>query len=498
MGKNKNNKKNVTLSAKSSKNTVANPTQEVKKPEVKVEEPKVETPTQVAPAETPVATPIKEPVKTPEKKEEKKAEPKKPEPKKEEPKKEEKKTKTKKEHIPTIVPEDVTDNTAEKALERAKGITNAIPVGSSESSLNGKAMLANVMWEKYGKNQELAKNYPELYNDLMGNLDVVVLLGLVDVRQEMINKHTSGELSLTVAPENILHLQSMADMLGIKLAPAKALPGNDGQLSIDFKESVVPEELTKDAGKSEGREVPELDPSKINSDEEVIEALKYLLSNGKNTAENVVNTVEWYRTYNIKKASGADEILKFDNYTVGDWMHDIFHKVTPTSLVTGLGRSLYLLTKNTGSPCMAHTILHKNISKMGWSEDQIASTLKCFLTEKIRYELKTDDPKELANDKVIQILLSSIGNDYINEIVNNFDVTLTGDKDKDSALLEKRNRSRMVIGAVRQNYFDPSAKISPDEVRMTIGRIINLYRDPADRLEEYCGEEFIPAEEKKN
>ena len=83
-------------------------------------------------------------------------------------------------------------------------------------------------------------------------------------------------------------------MLGIKLAPAKALPGNDGQMSINFSESEVPTELANSKPKVE---IPELDPNKITNDEELKTALNYLISKEKNVAENIVNTVEWYRVY---------------------------------------------------------------------------------------------------------------------------------------------------------------------------------------------------------
>lgn len=196
--------------------------------------------------------------------------------------------KQKKDKTPTIIPEEVTEDKPkvspeEKAIKRATslvgGITGAgIPVGSTASSVDGKAMLAFVMQQRYANNEELAKRYPEVYADINRTIDVVSLLALVDIRQDLFNRGERGELQLMIDANQLMPLQGMAEMLGIKLAPAKALPGSDdGQLAIDFNKSEIPEELAKDAGKTVTK-VPELDPNKITTDEEIDEALTYLIN----------------------------------------------------------------------------------------------------------------------------------------------------------------------------------------------------------------------------
>ena len=187
------------------------------------------------------------------------------------------KPKKKEEKIPTIIPEDATGKNSpeKKAVERAANLitgipTAGIPIGSRESSVDGKAMLAFVMQQRYANNEELKKQYPELYADINRSIDVVTLLALVDVRQDLFDRGERGELQLQIASDQVLPLQSMAEMLGIKLAPAKALPGNDGQMSINFSESEVPTELANSKPKVE---IPELDPNKIANDEELKTAL---------------------------------------------------------------------------------------------------------------------------------------------------------------------------------------------------------------------------------
>lgn len=431
--------------------------------------------------------------------------------------------KQKKDKTPTIIPEEVTEDKPkvspeEKALKRAtslvSGITGAgIPVGSTASSVDGKAMLAFVMQQRYANNEELAKRYPEVYADINRTIDVVNLLALVDIRQDLFNRGERGELQLMIDANQLMPLQGMAEMLGIKLAPAKALPGSDdGQLAIDFNKSEIPEELAKDAGKTVTK-VPELDPNKITTDEEIDEALTYLINKERNVATNIVNTVEWYRTLRGLKETNADKKLALDEMTVGDWMNEIFSRINPVSLLKGLGSSVYVYTSQTGSPCMAHSVLHNHLTKAGWSEEQVAETVRALINENFR--LKQKDNKELTpeSDKAISAIISNLGEEYIDKLFADWGINLEGvEESKKNQLENDRKIARMVLGSIKTNFFSKDENPTPDELRLKVGQIINLYRDPASRLAAYCQssitspiekeypekKEEKPADEKKN
>ena len=401
--------------------------------------------------------------------------------------------KQKKDKTPTIIPEEVTEDKPkvspeEKALKRAtslvSGITGAgIPVGSTASSVDGKAMLAFVMQQRYANNEELAKRYPEVYADINRTIDVVSLLALVDIRQDLFNRGERGELQLMIDANQLMPLQGMAEMLGIKLAPAKALPGSDdGQLAIDFNKSEIPEELAKDAGKTVTK-VPELDPNKITTDEEIDEALTYLINKERNVATNIVNTVEWYRTLRGLKETNADKKLALDEMTVGDWMNEIFSRINPVSLLKGLGSSVYVYTSQTGSPCMAHSVLHNHLTKAGWSEEQVAETVRALINENFR--LKQKDNKELTpeSDKAISAIISNLGEEYIDKLFADWGINLEGvEESKKNQLENDRKIARTVLGSIKTNFFSKDESPTPDELRLKVGQIINLYRDPVSRF----------------
>lgn len=414
-----------------------------------------------------------------------------------------KKTK-KEEKIPTVIPEEATGerNGTKNALNRAATLVNGIggagiPIGSVESSVDGKAMLAYVMQQRYANNSELQKQYPELYADINRSIDVVTLLALVDLRQDLFNRGERGELQLQIAADQVLPLQSMADLLGIKLAPAKALPGaTDGQMTINFSESQIPEELKEN--KSKVDKTPELDPNKITTEEEIKEALDYLIKKDKNVAEAIVNTVEWYRVLRGLKEENAEKKLELDERSVTDWINEIFSIIQPTAILRGLGQAVYLYTSQTGSPCMAHAIMHNHMSKVGWSEEQIAEALRALIGENFRYKQK-DNPKiEAKDDKALKAVTGMLGNEYITKLFNDFNIKTEGVEDNKKVELEAaRENARKVLGTIRTNYFDKQKEAPTlDKMRMVVGQIINLYRDPADRLVEYCQSEVIaPTEE---
>ena len=427
--------------------------------ESKVEEPVVEQPAAVeqpAPADPPKPEPAVEEIKE-EKKEEKK----------------DKKDKKEKK-VPTFIPEEVHHD--ELRVQKSSA-------GSAvqRSSADAKSRIMTVIWEKYGKDADFAKQYPEAYTDMMRNLDVVTVLALADIQNELQERTASGELKLTVAADQIMPLQNIAGMLGIELCEVKALPGNtdDKQLKINF-----PEELKE---KKEEKK-PELDPSKISSDEELKKAIEFLLRETPNVAVNIASTIQWYHDYCIFKTDNADKKLEYDNRAISEWVNDIFSKVQPTAILRGLGRSLYLYTKETGSPITAHTVLHHHLSQLGYSEEAIADLVKALITEQFRYNLSTDpkankDPKE---DKAMMAIISNIGNDYIDTLFNNFNAEITKDTTNEEQFQIKK--AKEIVGRVRTNYLKDEAsekKCTEDALRMAIGRIINLYRDPMNPLMEY-------------
>lgn len=368
-----------------------------------------------------------------------------------------------------------------------KKVINNIPIGSTGSSFDAKAMLAYTMNDRYKNNKELAERYPEFYQAMNRNIDVVVVLALVDLRNEIATRNSKGELKLTLEPDQVIQLQEAASLVGIELAPAKALPNKaDGQMELNFTESKIPEALKEN--KEEEKEV-ELDPKKITSEEEVNNALSYLLKHGKNIIENIINTVEWYRVFRCMKEENADKKLELDNRSVEEWLTEIFERIPTTAIFNGYGSAMYNFTYVSGNPLKAHSITHSYATKAGWSEEQIASLVKLLISGK--YHLKVKDaqtPADPKENKAINAIVGSLGVEFVDKLFKDLNAEDSSTKDE----------AKKTIDCVRNHYFKKETNVSLDELRLKVGQIINLYRDPMDRIAEYAFSCEQVETEKKN
>lgn len=403
----------------------------------------------------------------------------------------EKQQKPKKDKTPTVIAEEVSTEDAMINLAKTVGTT----ASSSGVSMDTAAMLSYVGHQRFTLNEELKRNSPEFYDACNQSINAVWFLGMLSVQQEMIRMESEGKLRLIVSPEQIMPMQEMAKMFGVELAPAKALPDlKDGQLAIDFTpggETKVPEEL-KD--RVPLKEDPELDPKKVGKDPEKIkDALEFLIRKDRNIAISLVNTIEWYRILCIENAESADKKLELDNRSISDWMEEIFTIAPPKGILTGLGRSVYLYTKTQGSPVSAHCLLHGQLKDL-WSEEQIASALKVLLKENFRYNLESskdtekEEVKNPVDDKAIQATIGSLGISYVDKLFADLDVDINpDDKDKHEKELRKKE-ARKIISLVRANYYPGKIEPTREHYRFAVGKIINWYRSPMDRLAEFEGD----------
>lgn len=404
--------------------------------------------------------------------------------------------KPKKDKTPTVIAEEVDPSEAVKTLAKSVGA----PINSSTSSTDAKAMLAYVGHQRFTNNEDLKKNFPEQYNAINQAINAVWFLGMIGIQQEMANMQAEGKLQLIVAPEQVMPLQEMAEMFGVKLATPKALLGaTDGQLAIPFgpQETIIPEEL-KDV-KIAKLEVPETDIEKVGSDhEKICAALEYMLRKDRNIVISLMETIEWYRKLCIHNATTADEKLKIDGRQIDEWINEIFHLVPVASLMKGIGRAVYLYTKKENSPVSAHCIIHGTVPSV--ADDEVVRIVRTFIQENFRYSLedkvdangniiKTEKNENPAEDKAIQATMGVIGTDYVDKLMHDYTCSVPeGATDEQLAEIKiARDRARRIISLVRANYYPGKVPPTNEQLRFAVGKIVNYYRSPMDKIAEFEG-----------
>ena len=390
--------------------------------------------------------------------------------------------------VPTVIAEEV-DATA---IGKQLGIPIEGTTKSNQSSTDAKAMLVNYGYQRFINNREFKEQYPEKYAQTAQAIDAVWLLAMVEVKNEFAERTDRGEFIVKVSPDQIIPLNEVAEVMGIKLAAPKAIegPNGDKQLAIDFSKAEIPDDIkekqTANMG-GEAPEIPELNIEKISTKEQIKAALEYLIRKERNIAVNIVNTVEWYRNLRITKEENADKRLQLDDRGVFDWITEIFSIIEPSGLFNGLGKAVYLYTAQHKSPIVAHSLLRAHMKPMGWNDEQVMQAVKALIQENFRLKQKENPELKVTEDKALQAIISNFSNDYITKLLNDYHTIISSDEDSKKIidLEEAKKNATKIIQNVRMNFFPEKTTPTDDQLRMVIGQIINLYRDPMDRLAEY-------------
>ena len=371
----------------------------------------------------------------------------------------------------------------EKEIEKAAdpmlniGIIGTAGVTTASSMHpNQKVQLAVLMQERYVNNPELQKSNPELYNAMNGNVDTLVVLSLYDVQREVAERNANGEFTLLASPEAIIKLDEVAKTMGFNFKLQKALdsPKNkDGQSMLNFQEVMeMPVETKKDLDAEYAENVkPELDVTKISTPEDVAKGLAWMLRTDTKVTlgKALVNTINWYRAYKICSTTELEKKEEYRKALPGILVTEIFSIISPTVFLKGLGGSVYTYTSQFGTPIFAHAILHKYM-KDSCTEEEIASILVAILNVKFHEKVLEDKTLKEYDEKALIALNNSKDIEWIDALMT----------------AEKSDEKYRIKSCVIESYFKEQK--DPDmynKIRVQIGMLINLYRNPEDRLVEF-------------
>lgn len=377
-------------------------------------------------------------------------------------------------------------------------------VGSSRSALdaNHKVDLLTLTHKFFKEDPDSGRKYT------LGFLDAIDKILAAGIVSALADEAAFGEGSFSMVLNHTMYPQLVvaAKEMGVTLPAAKSLEvKNDGTVEIQ-KEQVKLDKNVKEELKKEKEivdENPELDPEKVaNLDEEALrKALSYILITGpkttkvKDTLCNVVDFMRKYRMALAKKAeNAADAMLKYDDYTTGQWLDDAFSYVKPTFLLHGIGRGFVSCTSLEKSPVSAFCILRRSLTKddgtVEWDDQSIADAVKSITIfvaknciEQEQKNLDALDPKAKDYKDVSKKYKASIQhyNDCISYLENTGNIVeslVQGVEDGDPVLekIYQRVRDRYYPGKSREVF-----KNLDENVAMQTGIILNMFKAPGTR-----------------
>ena len=384
--------------------------------------------------------------------------------------------------------------------------------GSTQSSLdaNHRVDLLHLADDIFRKDPDAERKFSLEVRD---GVNAIVAAGVVAaIADEAVygNSTFSAVLNHTMYPQLLVAAKDM----GITLPNVKALPVDEnGNVTVDSKEVKVSkkakEKLTEEHAIED--EKPELDPVKVASmsEEDLKKALQYLLivgpkkTNIKNTLVSVVDFMRTYRMTMADKAENSAEAkLKYDNYTVDQWLMDAFSYVKPTFLLHGIGRGLITMASLDKSPISSFCILRKTLSdpetgQPVWDEQSIADAVKAIIYL-VANNAIADEQKNLdALDKKAKDY-KDVSEKYKNSIQHYKDIlgyVTNPDPETVSSLIEKMDKDKdpvaiKIYGRIKDQYYPNSARGGFKNMDYNIvqhaGIICNMFKPLADQDETYA------------
>lgn len=384
--------------------------------------------------------------------------------------------------------------------------------GSTQSSLdaNHRVDLLHLADDIFRKDPDAERKFSLEVRD---GVNAIVAAGVVAaIADEAVygNSTFSAVLNHTMYPQLLVAAKDM----GITLPNVKALPVDEnGNVTVDSKEVKVSKEakekLTEEHAIED--EKPELDPVKVAnmSEEDLKKALQYLLivgpkkTNIKNTLVSVVDFMRTYRMTMADKAENSAEVkLKYDDYTVDQWLMDAFSYVKPTFLLHGIGRGLITMASLDKSPISSFCILRKTLSdpetgQPVWDEQSIADAVKAIIYL-VANNAIADEQKNLdALDKKAKDY-KDVSEKYKNSIQHYKDIlgyVTNPDPEIVSSLIEKMDKDKdpvaiKIYGRIKDQYYPNSARGGFKNMDYNIiqhaGIICNMFKPFADQDETYA------------
>ena len=199
---------------------------------------------------------------------------------------------------------------------------------------------------------------PELNSMLRKQYAVALVIANVLLQEEMKATGTDKRLGLILKDEDVNAFVNAVNELGITGVKQLEVKPADGQTAIDFTDVIIPEEVTKSVEvekKIIEAPVPELDPEKISSEEDLIKAVQYTatrnyIGESKKTgrplhgAELVINCMKLVSLYRL--AHAADEKTKNELAAkqADYWVNEVF-KLLITTETPQLPTKIYSMCK---------------------------------------------------------------------------------------------------------------------------------------------------------
>lgn len=348
--------------------------------------------------------------------------------------------------------------------------------------------------------KEISETTPELRRAQIHSINLFNVLTGIRTMYEFKAVEAAGYnlgFKMLGTQEDYAQLIEEAAAIGIVVNPdMKALPAktkDPDQKQFEFTEEDVTienkeleKQLKKDAkAKTEmAAEQPEIDHTKLKKgdDEGLKKALHYYMSNADVFANAIKDTTDWYRNYlmyhKVKSDDTKEALDLVKAMSIGEVFGEILDLIAPTSVLSGIGSSMYINTKNKKSIIPAHCTLVKQAGAI-LNQQEIASIIKVIIEKRALWNITAtkDDKSDVTDDAAVQTILDVPSTEVI-----------------DAIMAHETPENKELYFRIISTFYGKTKDMPQTEefqtelntnVRNIIGCIFNLYASSGNRLAEF-------------
>lgn len=378
--------------------------------------------------------------------------------------------------------------------------------------------LANLIQRRYVENKaETVQKFGQPFLDGMNT--VADALIVTTVIQQVVSTNTP--FALLIKNSAYPQIQSLAKTFGVELPAVDklALPQitskpNDGQLQLEFKPDMIPEDtkkrVLKEAAKA-SENAPELDPTKFKSNDDVAAAVTYLLSKRDDMKNGIaknllsaIKVVKDYRYCEIESLNGTEKEEKkktLDSRTIGDWMTDMATFSEPTLIYETLGYAMVKTVVNEKCPVGAFLDarhIFTNKGECAFTDDEISIIVKMLVNWYCTYSIAkntdilnkkklTDAAKNTAKAEIERCKSAlHFTSNFDNEIIKSVEDVFTAESSSVAKKLYYFTRGQY-YGKEISGTKNPEAEFENllYNVCQRVGIIANLFKSVVDHNDDY-------------
>lgn len=318
-------------------------------------------------------------------------------------------------------------------------------------------------------------------------------------------------------------IEAAADMNIVIDQKALPAPSKEGTVQIPST-AIKPSKEAKEQIKKEHDimvKKPEVDPTKIDSEEALKEAILFIMADRQNTIEKITDSIDFYRSYLLiqaEKSEKAEEAKKSINDKSNVALFEEISKLVHDCplVITGIGSKMGMFTGTTKSPISAFCMLrnaakNRKTGEYALSDQEVADLTRIIVVwttnlkiekykkniedhEKNLAELNKNKKANAAGIEDVKAKIESCKNsiEHLEEIISC--VTNPSSEVVDTLLdkyAEKDRAAQSIFKQILEGYYldvdAEKAEIADikHNVQQRAGIIVNLFRDATTPLVQY-------------